>query len=253
MARECGPPRWLDRGFAAAAIFLRVSVALCAKNLLTQSHRDTEESESHAGSCATSAGWPAFAGHDDGFCEFLTQPLVVATMFLMIEDPRAGANPGGARTPCGTRRYPAGRPLGGRGVRVRAKTTFKPLGFEDAWQPQVGAPEGNRHAQKSGRYAREVRAFEARCIAWKKRTRALLELAELVLAERAVARLAPPPCGEVETRSVSGGGETWHIRRPHPKNRLASLDAFSTSPRGEVKKHAETSPSSRHTRGRRAR
>src|SRR6202044_2345713 len=113
-------------------------------------------------------------------------------MFLMTEESRAGANPGTARIACGPRRYAAGRPPMGRGC-DRAKTTFKPLGLDEVWQPQIGAPKGNRHAQKPGSYAREVRPFQARCIAWKKRTRLLLELAEFVLAERKMKRRFHPP------------------------------------------------------------
>jgi tRNA (guanine-N7-)-methyltransferase len=42
---------------------------------------------------------------------------------------------------------------------------------------------------------------------------------------------APPPCGKVETRSVSGGGD-GESSSPPPEKALASLDAFSTSPQG---------------------
>ncbi|MEI9996025.1 MAG: tRNA (guanine(46)-N(7))-methyltransferase TrmB [Rhizomicrobium sp.] len=44
---------------------------------------------------------------------------------------------------------------------------------------------------------------------------------------------SPPPCGEVEARSVSGGGPLAPSgTAPHPKNRVAPLCDFSTSPQG---------------------
>jgi len=43
----------------------------------------------------------------------------------------------------------------------------------------------------------------------------------------------PPPCGEVEARNASGGGQASPpALDPHPKNPSASLQDFSTSPQG---------------------
>jgi hypothetical protein len=61
---------------------------------------------------------------------------------------------------------------------VPTKTTIKILRPEQAWQPTIGAPRGNRNALKTGRYVREKRELRRQLHVFMRDVHALLAIVD---------------------------------------------------------------------------